>query len=280
MEVRHITYIRSRKSVFDFDWTEFFSYFGLIWIFTKRNYSTRYKQTILGPAWLFISPALTVFAYSIVFGGIAGLSTDGVPKPIYYMAGVVLWNFFTGIITETSNTFINNSGILGKIYFPRLILPLSTALTKLFDLIIQMSMLVVLFIFYAVNGYDFTISIKVLYLPLIMIYVAILALGVGLILASVTTKYRDLMVLVGFGLQIWMYATPIVYSLDLVPTQFRSLYLLNPMTFAVLTFRNILLCTFEPNTICIVNGVIVALLVFTIGFTLFNRAEKDFMDVI
>lgn len=275
-----ITLIKSKTGLFEFNFRELFSYFNLVFLFVKRDFSTRYKQTILGPAWLIISPACTVFAYSIIFGGIAGLSTDGVPKPLFYLAGVIVWNFFTGCVSEISNTFIGNTGLLGKIYFPRMVLPLSVGLTKLIDFLIQFALFFAIWIFYAMQGTNISIHKSILLLPLLMIQLMMLSLGVGTIITSVTTKYRDLMVLVGFGLQIWMYVTPVVYSVSLVPDKFMYLYMCNPVTPAILIFKHAFLGIGEiPWTQWGISWV-VTLVFFAIGLALFNLTEKTFLDTV
>lgn len=277
---RTTTLIRAKTGLFEFNFGELFSYSNLIFLFVKRNFSTRYKQTILGPLWLIISPACTVFAYSIIFGGIAGLSTEGVPRPLFYLAGVIIWNFFTGCVSEIANTFLGNIGVLGKVYFPRMVIPLSIELTKFFDFLIQFALFLVLCFFYVVQGTDISIHSSILLFPMVMIQLAILSFGVGTIITSVTTKYRDLMVLVGFGLQIWMYGTPVVYSVSLVPDQFRLLYMCNPVTPAILIFENAFLGIGEiPWGVWGISWG-VTLVIFMIGLMLFNVTEKTFLDTV
>lgn len=272
--------INAKKKWFDFNLKELWEYRELVFLFFKRNYSTRYKQTILGPAWLIISPIFTVFAYTIVFGGIAGLSTDGVPRPMFYLAGSVLWNFFNGCVTEISNTFSDNAGLFGKIYFPRLVNPLSTILTRLADFFIQMGLLIVIYFYYLYNGYNVKINIFILLCPIVLLQFSMLALGIGIIVSSITTKYKDLKVLVGFGMQIWLYASPVMYSVTLIPKKFYALYLLNPITPGLLIFKKAL---FGIGKIPYFNwGIswIVTLFVMVIGVMIFNRVEKTFMDTI
>ena len=272
--------IESKSSFFNLNLKELIQYRDTIWLFVKRNFSTRYKQTILGPAWLFLSPIFTVFAYSIVFGGIAGLSTDGVPRPLFYLLGIIVWNIFNGIVSDTANTFTSNVGLFGKIYFPRLIVPISNAITKIIDFFIQFSMLLVLLLYYSINGYKVTISWKVILCLLVILQYAMLGIGIGIIISSITTKYRDLMVLVGFGMQIWLYTSPVIYSLQLIPNEFLKLYMCNPVTPGLIIFKHAFLGIDQIPYLYWGISWIVTFIVFLFGIVLFNKVEKTFMDVI
>ena len=226
----YTTHIKAKTGWFDIDIKELFKYKDLIYLFFKRNYATRYKQTILGPLWLVLNPLITVTLYAFVFGNLAGLSTDGIPQFVFYLCSNALWTFFSTSLTQTSGTFTANAAIMGKVYFPRLVMPISSVITGMLDLAIQLGMLVVIMIGYAIAGYHFNIGLTVLLAPVIILQAGILGLGCGIIIAALTTKYRDLVVLVGFGVQLWMYATPVVYTAGLIPEKYTSIYMLNPMS--------------------------------------------------
>ena len=264
----------------DFRLNEILQYRETILVFVKRNFSTRYKQTILGPAWLIISPLFTVFAYSIVFGGIAGLSTDGVPKPLFYLLGSILWNLFSGIVSDTANTFTSNVGLFGKVYFPRLVVPISNAITKLVDFFIQLLLFLCVYIFYRINGHKFFLESEVFLCFVVVCQFCLLGLGIVIIISSITTKYRDLTVLVGFGLQIWLYASPVIYSISIVPERLISLYYLNPIVPGLLIFRYAFLGIGSIPYLSWFISWIVTLVILLTGLILFNHVEKDFMDVI
>lgn len=280
MENKWTTVIMAKTRLLDVNIKELIQYRDLILIFVKRNYSTRYKQTILGPLWLLISPLFTIITYSIVFGGIAGLSTDGIPKPLFYLAGNVIWSFFASSVTNTANTFTGNAGLFGKIYFPRLVSPISTVLTSLLDFCIQMLLMLVLMLFYTLHGEKIFITRTILLLPLVLLQLGMLGLGVGIIISSITTKYRDLCVLVGFGMQIWMYASPVIYSLTLVPDKFRNLFMLNPVTSAIIIFKNSFLgLDYLPIKSWGISWIITIVVLF-FGVIIFNKVEKTFMDTV
>ena len=213
----YTTHIKSKNGWFDIDLRELWQYRDLTWLFFKRNYITRYKQTILGPLWLILNPLITVMLYSFVFGGLANLSTDDVPHLVFYLCSNAIWSFFAACLTQTSTTFTANSAILGKVYFPRLVLPVSSVLTGMLDLVIQLGILAVAMVCYALAGYHFSIGPMLLMAPVLIVQTGILGLGCGIIIASLTTKYRDLAVLVSFGVSLWMYISPVVYTIELLP---------------------------------------------------------------
>lgn len=272
--------IKSKTKLLDLKLNEIWQYKNLIWLFVKRNYSTRYKQMILGPAWLIISPLFTIFTYTVVFGGIAGLSTDGVPRPLFYLAGSILWGFFSNGLISNSNTFIANAGLFGKIYFPRMVVPLSMVLTLVFDFLIQFALMLLLLLFYAVTGTGIAWNWTVLFLPLYLLQLGLLSMGAGIIVSSLTTKYRDLNVLVGFGMQIWMYASPVVYSLTLIPEKFQSWFMLNPVTPVLLAFKySFLGIGGIPYGYWGISWIVTLVILFG-GIILFNQIEKNFMDTV
>ena len=237
--------IKPKDKLFSVDFKELWAYRDLCSLFVKRNIITRYKQTILGPAWFVIQPALTVIMYMVVFGGIAGIPTDGVPRPLFYLAGTAMWNYFSTCLTSTSNTFVSNAGIFGKVYFPRLVMPVASVLSNLLTLAIQFGFFVVVYIVYAFV--DPTCSAHLtwyaLLLPVLIMMMAGLALGFGTIFSSLTTKYRDLQVLLSFLVQLWMYATPIVYplsqtgSMRFMGVPVHTFMCLNPVTPVIETFK-------------------------------------------
>lgn len=274
------TVIKSKTGLFELNLKEFFQYKDLIWLFFKRNYSTRYKQTILGPLWLLIDPMMTVIMQSVVFGGIAGLSTAGVPRILFYMCSNTLWAFFSGCFSSGVWAFTSNSWIMGKIYFPRLVMPLSSILTGFFDFLIRMLLFAIIIVIYSFLGQPLTFTSQIALAPLFVLEAALFGLGFGLILAALTTKYRDLHVLVGFGLHLWMYGSPVVYTLDLVPEKYLGLYLLNPMAVIIDGFRGVVLGIGEPNWHYWGMSWIVTIVVLFLGVLVFNKTEKTFMDTV
>jgi len=274
------THIKAKTGWFDINLRELYQYRDLVWLFFKRNYSTRYKQTILGPMWLIFNPLITVSLYALIFGRLAGLSANGVPQFLFYLCSNALWAFFATCLTETSNTFTANAAIMGKVYFPRLVMPMSSVLTGMLDLLIQMAMLVLAIVGYCVVGYDFGINLSILLVPALILQVGLLGLGCGIIIASLTTKYRDLVILVGFGVQLWMYATPVVYTTGIIPQKYLGLYMLNPMASIIECFRSVVLGI--PTDAWQYWGIswIVTFVVLFIGVILFSRIEKTFMDTV
>lgn len=276
----YTTHIKSKNGWFDVDLKELYHYRDLIFLFFKRNYTTRYKQTILGPLWLIINPLFTVSLYALVFGNLAGLSTAGVPQFVFYLCSNALWTFFSTSLTQTSTTFTMNASIMGKVYFPRLVMPISSVLTGMLDLGIQLLMLVVVMIGYAISGFHFNIGLLILLSPLILVQAAILGLGFGIIVAALTTKYRDLVVLVGFGVQLWMYATPVVYTAELIPEKYMWIYMLNPMSPILECWRNSVIGCGEFLWKYWGISWIMTAVVLVIGVLLFSKVEKTFMDTV
>ena len=277
---QYTTHIKAKTGWFDIDLKELFRYKDLIYLFFKRNYATRYKQTILGPLWLILNPLVTVTLYAFVFGNLAGLSTDEVPQFVFYLCSNALWSFFSTSLTQTSSTFTANAAIMGKVYFPRLVMPISSVITGMLDLAIQLGMLIVAMIGYAAAGYHFNIGMKILLAPVIILQAGILGLGCGIIIAALTTKYRDLVVLVGFGVQLWMYATPVVYTVGLIPDNYRSLYMLNAMTPIMECWRNAVIGSGKFLWGYWGLSWIITLVVLFIGVILFSKIEKTFMDTV
>ena len=280
MEEKWTTVLKPKHHLWDVNLKELFSYKDLIFLFVKRNFVTKYKQTILGPLWLIISPIITTLMYVLVFGNIAGLSTDGTPQMAFYMSGNILWIFFAYCVNQTSNTFVSNASVFGKVYFPRLVAPMSTVLTGLLDFAIQFALFLLILLVYILTGTKVGITPWVLLTPLLIIQLAMLGMGVGIIVSSLTTKYRDLTILVTFGVQLWMYASPIVYSVSQIPERYRFIYLLNPVSPIVMIFRYAFLGTGYIPFVSWGISWITTIAVMVIGVLLFSRIEKTFMDTV
>lgn len=283
-ENRPVTVIRPSSGWFDLHLGELAHYKDLILLFVKRNFVSLYKQTILGPAWAVIQPLLTTVVFSLIFGTIAGLAADGVPSFIFYLTANVLWAYFSNCLTTTSDTFIANSGILGKVYFPRLVMPISTVLSKLIDFAIQYSFMVVFVIYFAVTK-QIHPNWYVLMTPLLLLQLAMLSLGVGVIISAATTKYRDLRMLVSFGVQLWMYGTPVAYDMFSIMGfapggRYYGIIMANPVTPIVNIFRYAYLGIGQTDWFWYGVSWITTLVVLFIGVVLFSRVEKTFMDTV
>ena len=272
--------IKPHKGLLDINLKALWRYRDLISLFVRRDFVAKYKQTILGPLWFVIQPVLTTLMYTIIFSRVAKISTDGLPPILFYMSGTVAWTYFSVCLNSTSNTFINNAGIFGKVYFPRLTVPISIIISTLIQFLIQFVLLIVIMCFYYFKGVQFHISTFILLLPLLILLMALLSLGFGIVISSVTTKYRDLTQLVSFGVQLWMYATPIVYPLSSIPEKYRFWILLNPLTSIIETFRFALLGTGTVNISSLLYSTGFAFVIITIGILLFNRVEKTFIDTV
>ncbi len=279
---QYTTHIKSKVGWFDINMKEIWRYRDLIFLFVKRNYGIRYKQTILGPLWLIFNPLLTVTLYALVFGNIAGLSTDGAPQFLFYLCSNSIWAFFATCITETANTFTNtrNAAIMGKVYFPRLVMPISAVLTGFLDFLIQIVLLVVFAVGYAVFGTGIDFSLAVLFAPLLVIQTALLGLGCGIIIAACTTKYKDLAVLVSFGVQLWMYASPVVYTVTGISQKYKGIYMCNPMSPIITSWRYSILGTDEFSLFYWGESWMITLVLLFAGIVLFNHVEKTFMDTV
>jgi lipopolysaccharide transport system permease protein len=258
---------------------EVWRYRDLLLLFVKRDFIAQYKQTILGPLWHFINPIFTTLTYTFVFGNIAKLSTDGTPQLVFYMSGITIWNLFAQTLTSTGSTFLSNSGIFGKVYFPRLVSPLATALSKTIMFAIQLLLLICFVGYYKWNGQLTSMHwVNLIYLPIIVILMSGFGLGLGFILSSLTTKYRDLNVLIGFGINLFMYTTPIIYPLSSVPDNYRFLLEWNPVSPLIEFFRYLFTGagTFTLYSLC--YSATMTLVFLFLGMLIFNRVEKTFMD--
>ena len=281
MDEKFSTIIEPKTSLFSVDFKEIWHYRDLFSMFVKRDIITQYKQTILGPAWFFIQPLLTMVMYMIVFGGIAGISTDGLPQALFYLAGILCWQYFADCLNKTSSTFTTNQNIFGKVYFPRLIVPLATVSSNLVRLFIQLFLFLVVYVYYLVVGVDVAPNWYVLLFPVLVLMLAGLALGFGIIISSMTTKYRDLTILFTFVVQLWMYATPIIYPLSTITnTTVRTVMLLNPITSIVETFKYgaLGIGSFSWGALGYSFGFMVVLL--AVGIVVFNKVQRSFMDTV
>lgn len=281
MNERFTTIITAKRQWFDIDMKELWRYRDLIALFTKRNFILIYKQTILGPAWIVLQPLMTTLIYTVVFGGIAGISTDGVPQLLFYMGGSAVWGFFSSCLNKTATTFTSNAAVYGKVYFPRLVTPISNVLSAAINFGVQLAMFLAFWIYYLVTGQISPNYWGILLLPLVMLYLGLLSLGLGIIISSMTTKYRDLTLLVGFGVSLWMYITPVVYPISTMGDGLlRTLVMLNPVTCAVEAFRWMFLGAgvMDPVNWAVSVGTMVVVLF--IGVIIFNRVEKTFMDTV
>ena len=279
MEQKFSTVIVPKTNIFDFHLKELARYRDLIFLFVKRSFVARYKQTILGPAWALIQPLISTLVFTVVFGKIAGLAPGGVPAFLFFMSGNIAWGYFSGCLNSTANTFTGNAGIFGKVYFPRLVTPISTVLSQLIGFGIQFFLFLIFLVIYWVKG-EVQPTLYVLMLPLLLLHMAMLGLGVGIIISSLTTKYRDLQMLVGFGVQLWMYGTPVAYDIGIIPEKYMSLYMLNPMTPVINAFRKAFLGIGSFDLPHYLISWAVTLVVLGIGVMLFNRVEKTFMDTV
>ena len=275
------THISAKHNLFDLKLREVWQYRDLITLFTKRSFSTRYKQTILGPLWLLLNPLLTTIMNLVVFGNIAKLGTDGVPKLLFYMSGNAIWSFFANCVTGNAGTFTDNAGVFGKVYFPRLTVPLSQVLSNCIYFGIQMLMIAGLMLYYAVSGGIALYPIRWLLIPVLLLMLGMMGMGCGILISSLTTKYRDLSVLVSFGVGLWMYATPVVYPMsELGGGVLKTLITLNPVTAPVELFRYALLGVGTVSASGILLSTAFTLTVLVLGIAVFNLVERTFMDTV
>ena len=272
--------IQPKKGLLDINLKEIWQYRDLVMLFVRRDFVSKYKQTILGPLWFLIQPILTTLMFTLVFGNLAGIPTDGLPPMLFYMAGTVAWMYFSTCLNTTSNTFISNASIFGKVYFPRLTVPLSIVISNLIQFAIQFGLLLAFMLFYYLKGTVFHVNWYVLLIPYLIIIMALMGLGFGIIISSLTTKYRDLTNLVAFGMQLWMYATPIIYPLSKIPERYKIYIMLNPVTPIVETFRFALLGSGSVSQGQLIYCSVFTLVVLTLGIVMFNRVERSFMDVV
>jgi lipopolysaccharide transport system permease protein len=272
--------IEPQTSLFELNLKDVWRYRDLLWMFVKRDFVSFYKQTILGPLWFFIQPLFTTIIYTFVFGGLANLSTDGLPQPLFYMAGITAWNYFADCITKTSTVFKDNANIFGKVYFPRLIMPLSIVASNLVRFGVQMLLLFMMMGYYAANNSSFTITPTILLFPVLVMLMALLGLGLGLIITALTTKYRDLAFLVTFGIQLLMYTTTVIYPLSSAPEKYKTFICLNPMTGIIEAFRYAFLGQGQISINTLGYSTLFTIVVMVLGILIFNKTEKTFVDTV
>lgn len=262
---------------------ELFRFKDLLLLFVHRDFVSAYKQTILGPLWFFIQPIITAITFSIIFGTLSGISTDGLPQILFYMAGLTLWNYFSDTLLKTADTFTTNASIFGKVYFPRLIVPLSVVLSNLVKFSIQFLLFIVVWIYYIITSDSIHPNVTLVLIPFLILLMGFLGLALGIIISSITTKYRDLKFLINFGVQLLMYASPIVFPLSLVSIkypQYKIFLLANPITSIIEAFKYAFLGTGEFNLWYLSYSLIFTIVLFFIGLVIFNKVEKSFMDTV
>lgn len=275
------TVIRPHNKLWEIDFKELWQYRDLLSMYVKRDVITQYKQTILGPLWFIIQPLLTTLMYMVVFGGIAGISTDGLPQALFYLAGICVWQYFADCLNKTSSTFITNQNIFGKVYFPRLIAPLSICISGLVKMGIQILLFLVVYVYYLIQGVHISPTWELLLLPVLVLIIAALALGFGIIVSSLTTKYRDLTILFTFIVQLWMYGTPVIYPLSYIENEtLKLLMMLNPVTGVVETFKYAFLGVGEFSWGLLAYSAGFAFVILTIGIVVFNKVQRSFMDTV
>ena len=277
------TVIKPKESLLRVDLGELWRYRDLCMLFVRRNITTQYKQTVLGPLWYLIQPAITVSMYMVVFGGIAKIPTDGLPQPLFYLSGICLWQYFSDCLTKTSDTFTANAGIFGKVYFPRLVVPIANVLSNLLRFSIQFGLFLVIYAIYQIwiiPGQIHT-NIYALMLPALVIMLAGLALGFGVLFSSMTTKYRDLSLLLGYFVSLWMYATPVVWPLSSITnTKLHFIMSLNPLTPIIEAFKYGFLGAGELSWGGLTYSFVFMIALMAIGVVLFNRVQRTFMDTV
>ena len=279
------TVITPKTGWFDINLKEVWDYRDLILLFVKRNFVSQYKQTILGPAWAFIQPFLTTIVFTLIFGNIAGLAPGGIPSFVFYFSGTIVWTYFSTCLSQTANTFVANAGTMGKVYYPRLVMPIATVLSQLISFAIQYLFLIVFLLYFVLTKQGVHPNYWIILTPVLLLQLGMLSLGFGIIISSVTTKYRDLAKLVGFGVQLWMYASPVAYDMYSIKAfapggKWHTLFMCNPVTSLINIFRYGYLGfgSIEWNFYWIGWGTTLILLSF--GVILFSHVEKTFMDTV
>ncbi len=272
--------IRPSKHWLDLDLKSLWKYRDLYLMYVKRDIITQYKQTILGPLWFIIQPTLTTIMYMFIFGGLAGISTDGVPQPLFYLAGITLWNYYNSSFTESSDVFAKNASVFGKVYFPRLVVPLSAITSNLVKMLIQLVLFVIVYVYYAFKGVDVSLNWYCLLFPYLVFLLAFHAMGAGLIFSSLTTKYRDLKFLLSFGIQLFMYATPVIYPMSATDGKIKAILEINPLTpiFEAFKFGTLGCGSIDWGGLLYSSVFMLVLLFFSV--VVFTRVERNFMDTV
>lgn len=272
--------IEPRNRLFDLKLKDVWQYRDLLWLLVRRDFVSFYKQTILGPLWFFIQPLLTTIMFTFVFGRLAGISTDGLPPVLFYMAGITAWNYFADCLTKTSTVFKDNANIFGKVYFPRLIMPLSIVVSNLVRFGVQFLLFLLVMLFYVIKETSFQPTWAIALFPVVIVLMASLGLGAGMIISAMTTKYRDLAFLITFGIQLLMYATTVIYPLSAAPAKYKWLLVLNPMTALIETFRYGFLGRGSFSWFSLGYSALVTFGLMVLGIIIFNKVEKNFVDTV
>jgi lipopolysaccharide transport system permease protein len=274
------TVIRPHNPWLSLNLLEVWRYRDLVRLFVRRDFVAQYKQTILGPLWFFLQPLFTTLVFTVIFGKIAKIPTDGIPSFLFYFSGMVCWSYFAECLTLTSNTFVTNANLFGKVYFPRIVVPISVVISNILKFFIQFTLFLCFLGVYYLKGAPIRPNWLIITLPLIILQMGLLGIGCGILVSSLTTKYRDLALVVAFGMQLWMFATPVVYPLSQIPPRYQAYFVLNPMTSVIESFRQAFLGVSSLNPAYVVLGWGITLLFLFAGIILFNRIEKTFMDTV
>ncbi|TWP31202.1 ABC transporter permease [Apibacter muscae] len=271
--------ISSKHSLLDLNLKEVWKYRDLVYMLVKRDFITSFKQTILGPMWFFVNPILTTLMYIVIFGNVAGLSTDGAPMLVFYLAGVTLWNFFSSSLTSTSNVFVGNASVFGKVYFPRLVMPLSIIASNLMRFIVQYLLFIIVIIYYLLKG-EIEPNLWILSTPILLLLMAMFSMGVGMIFSSMTTKYKDLSMLLGFGISLSMYVTPVIIPISSFPKKYKWIIDINPLSgiFECFKYGYLGVGDFSLNML-IYSTIFISITLF-LGIIIFNKVQKTFMDTV
>jgi lipopolysaccharide transport system permease protein len=274
------TVIKAHESLFYIPWKEIWDYRELVMRLVYRDFISRYKQTILGSAWYVLQPLFTSLMFVLVFSNIAKISTNKIPPILFYLAGSVCWGYFQGCVTNTAGTFLSNASLFDKVYFPRLVVPISQLIVNLIGFVMQMALFLALYAYFYLKGAQINMGWRIIVLPVLLFQMAALGLGVGCLVSAVTTRFRDLQVLLGFFMQLWMYASCVVYPLSIVPEQYRWLYALNPMVFIIEAFRYAFMGQGTVDLMQIILSFIASIAIVGVGITFFNKTEKTCVDII
>jgi lipopolysaccharide transport system permease protein len=272
--------IRPQRSLLDIPWGDIWRYRDLLMLFVRRDFVSQFKQTILGPTWFFIQPILTTVVFIVVFAGIAGIETAGVPSPLFYLSGLIGWNYFSDCITKTSNTFIGNANIFGKVYFPRIVVPLSVVVSNMLRFGVQFLLFLAVLIYYYVSIDTIRPTIYIFLIPFAIVNIGLIGLGMGMIVSALTTKYRDLTFLIAFGVQLAMYATPVIYPYTSLEGKGKLILQANPLTPLIESFRQGFMGVGQVEWGLWIYSFCFSVITLAIGIVIFNKVEKDFMDTV
>ncbi len=276
---KKVTFISSKRDSF-FNIKDIYKYKDLIYLFVSRDFKVFYKQTILGPFWYILQPLLNSLVFTIIFGNLASLPTDEIPPFIFYMSGTILWSYFSATTMAVSGVFSSNKDLFSKIYFPRLTVPLSNAIINYLQFFIQFGILIIFILYFYLQGFDFSFSYKLLFIILLLIQLSMISIGFGCFFASITYKYKDLSLLLSFGMQLWMFITPVIYPLSMVNQKYIIFYSINPVSSIIENFRYILFGNVEFNLLLTFSSFCFSIFILICGLVIFNKVEKNFMDTI